>query len=54
MKKKGRPKKEIKYTKIINIRLTPQQWLKILNAAEKAHLEPSVFIRKTLLDNIKD
>lgn len=50
IKRKGRPKKSIKYTKTINVRLAPSQWLKILNAAEKAHLEPSVFIRKTVLD----
>jgi hypothetical protein len=54
MKKRGRPKKEIKYTKTINVRLTAQQWLKILNSAERSHLEPSVFIRKTLLDNVAE
>ena len=48
--KRGRPKKPVKYTKTINVRLTQLQWLKILNAAEKSHLEPSVYIRKVILD----
>lgn len=48
--KKGRPKKVVKYTKTINVRLTREQWVEILNWAEKAHLEPSVYIRKIVLD----
>ena len=54
MKKRGRPKKEVKYTKTINVRLTSQQWVKILNCAERSHLEPSVFIRKTVLDGLSE
>jgi hypothetical protein len=50
MPKKGRPKKVVKYTKTINIRLTRDQWVEVLNWAQKAHLEPSVYIRKILLD----
>ncbi|MBN2119469.1 MAG: hypothetical protein JW734_00250 [Candidatus Omnitrophica bacterium] len=52
MPKRGRPKKAVKYTKTINVRLTSDQWLKVLTAAEQQHLEPSVFIRKTILDNL--
>jgi hypothetical protein len=48
--KKGRPKKAVKYTKTINIRLTKDQWIEVLNWSQKAHLEPSVYIRKILLD----
>ena len=48
--KKGRPKKMIKYTKTINVRLTQTQWVQVLNWAQKANLEPSVYIRKILLD----
>ncbi len=48
--KKGRPKKQIKYTKTINVRLTQHQWVQVLNWAQKANLEPSVYIRKVLLD----
>jgi len=48
--KKGRPKKTVKYTKTINVRLTPDQWTQVLGWAEKANLEPSVYIRKVLLD----
>ena len=48
--KKGRPNKTIKYTKTINVRLTQEQWLEVMNWAQKAHLEPSVYIRKILLD----
>jgi hypothetical protein len=48
--KRGRPKKAVKYTKNINVRLTREQWLHVLTWAEKAHLEPSVYIRKVLLD----
>ena len=48
--KKGRPKKAVKYTKTINVRLTQDQWVQVLNWAQKANLEPSVYIRKVLLD----
>ncbi|MCF7907693.1 MAG: hypothetical protein K9L86_02310 [Candidatus Omnitrophica bacterium] len=48
--KKGRPKKAIKYTKTINVRLTSDQWVQVLNWAQRANLEPSVYIRKILLD----
>ena len=48
--KKGRPKKAIKYTKTINVRLTQAQWVHVLNWSQKANLEPSVYIRKVLLD----
>ena len=48
--KKGRPKKAVKYTKTINVRLTQNQWVQVLNWAQKANLEPSVYIRKILLD----
>ncbi len=48
--KKGRPKKAVKYTKTINVRLTQAQWVQVLNWAQKANLEPSVYIRKILLD----
>ncbi len=48
--KRGRPKKQIKYTKTINVRFTQAQWLKVLLEAQTAHLEPSVYIRKTVLD----
>jgi len=48
--KKGRPKKAVKYSKTINIRLTQKQWVEVLNWAQKANLEPSVYIRKILLD----
>ena len=48
--KKGRPKKAVKYTKTINVRLTQSQWVQVLNWADKANLEPSVYIRKVLLD----
>lgn len=48
--KKGRPKKAVKYTKTINVRLTQAQWVQVLNWAQKANLEPSVYIRKVLLD----
>ena len=53
--RRGRPKKPVKYTKTINVRLTQDQWVEVLNWARKAHLEPSVYIRKILLDflNIK-
>jgi hypothetical protein len=50
MTKKGRPKKQVRYNKTINIRLTHEQWVEVLNWAQKAHLEPSVYIRKILLD----
>lgn len=48
--KRGRPKKAVKYTKTINVRLTQEQWVEVLNWAQKANLEPSVYIRKILLD----
>lgn len=48
--KKGRPKKSVKYTKTINVRLTQGQWVQVLGWAQKANLEPSVYIRKVLLD----
>ncbi len=48
--KRGRPKKQVKYTKTINIRLTQQQWVEVLAWANKANLEPSVYIRKVVLD----
>ena len=48
--KKGRPKKAVKYTKTINVRLTQTQWVQVLNWAQRANLEPSVYIRKVLLD----
>jgi len=48
--KKGRPKKAVKYTKTINVRLTYAQWVHVMNWSQKANLEPSVYIRKVLLD----
>lgn len=48
--KKGRPKKAVKYTKTINVRLTQNQWVEVLSWAQKANLEPSVYIRKVVLD----
>ncbi|MDP8289831.1 MAG: hypothetical protein P9M02_02545 [Candidatus Susulua stagnicola] len=48
--KKGRPKKAVKYTKTINVRLTHVQWVHVINWSQKANLEPSVYIRKVLLD----
>ena len=48
--KKGRPKKAVRYTKAINVRLTHVQWVHVSNWAQKANLEPSVYIRKVLLD----
>ena len=47
---RGRPKKNIKYTKTINVRFTHEQWLGIQVVAHQCHLEPSVFIRKTILE----
>lgn len=47
---RGRPKKNIKYTKTVNVRLTQHQWAQVITWSEKAHLEPSVYIRKVLLD----
>jgi len=54
--KRGRPKKLVKYTKTINVRLTQDHWLRVMNLAQKNNLEPSVYIRKVLLDfiNLKD
>jgi uncharacterized protein (DUF1778 family) len=51
-KKIGRPKKQIKYTKVIHLRVTTEQWLKILNAAQREHLDVSSFLRKIALDRI--
>ena len=51
--KRGRPKKQVKYTKTINVRFTQDQWLQILLMAQKEHLEPSVQIRKTVLESLK-
>ena len=48
--RKGRPRKVIKYTKTINVRFTPLQWKEVINWAHRANLEPSVYIRKILLD----
>ena len=48
--KRGRPKKPVKYTKTINVRLTQTQWVEVLSWAQKANLEPSVYIRKVVLD----
>ena len=48
--KKGRPKKVIKYSKTINVRMTQDQWVEVLGWAKRANLEPSVYIRKVLLD----
>jgi hypothetical protein len=53
MANRGRPKKLVKYTKIINVRFTPEQWLKILNNSQKEHLEPSVWVRKIVLDYLE-
>jgi len=47
---RGRPKKAVKYTKTINVRLTQAQWVEVLSWAQKANLEVSVYIRKVLLD----
>ena len=48
--KKGRPKKVKKYSKTINVRMTQDQWVEVLGWAKRANLEPSVYIRKVLLD----
>ena len=48
--KKGRPKKAVRYNKTINVRLTQAQWVEVLGWAQRANLEPSVYIRKVLLD----
>lgn len=50
--KRGRPKKSVKYIKTINVRFTSDQWLKVLNAASETYLEPSVYIRKVVLDSL--
>ena len=47
---RGRPKKAIKYTKTINVRLTQAQWVEVMAWGQKANLEVSVYIRKVLLD----
>ena len=44
--------KKAKYTKVIPIRLTDEQWVKIQTSAHNARLDPSVFIRKVVLDRI--
>ena len=51
--RRGRPKKLVKYTKIINVRFSPEQWLKIIHRSQKEHLEPSVWIRKVVLDYLE-
>jgi hypothetical protein len=48
--KRGRPKKTVKYTKTINVRFTQDQWVEVLAWAQKANLEPSVYMRKIVLD----
>tara|TARA_B100000315_G_C14571709_1_gene585907 strand:+ start:602 stop:817 length:216 start_codon:yes stop_codon:yes gene_type:complete len=48
--KRGRPKKTIKYTKTINVRFTQDQWIEVMSWSGKANLEPSVYIRKVVLD----
>jgi len=48
--KKGRPKKPVRYNKTINVRLTQGQWVEVLSWAQRANLDPSVYIRKVLLD----
>ncbi|MBD3246961.1 MAG: hypothetical protein GF333_08165 [Candidatus Omnitrophica bacterium] len=48
--RRGRPKKAAKFNKSVNVRLTKNQWSEVMLWAEKAHLEPSVYIRKILLD----
>lgn len=50
--KRGRPRKEIKYTKTINIRFTQGQWQKIIQLAKESHLAPSVYLRSSLLANL--
>ena len=50
MIQRGPPKKSVKYTKTINMRLTQDQWVEITVWAKKANLEPSVYIRKVVLD----
>jgi len=52
--KRGRPRKQVKYTKTINVRLTQDQWLKVMVKAQEGHLEPSVYIRKTVLDSLSN
>ena len=54
--KRGRPKKVVKYNKTINVRMTHSQWVQVMNWSDRANLEPSVYIRKIVLDflNIKD
>jgi hypothetical protein len=46
----ARPNKKAKYTKIIPIRFTPEQWLNIQIKANKEKQEPSPWIRKKILD----
>ena len=54
--KRGRPKKVVKYNKTVNVRLTHSQWVQVMNWSDRANLEPSVYMRKIVLDflNIKD
>jgi hypothetical protein len=47
-----RPNKKARYTKVIPIRLTDEQWLAILNAGNKEKLDPSVWIRKVILEKL--
>ena len=47
-----RPKKKARYTRIIPVRLTDEQWLLILNSAHKDKLDSSVWIRKTILEKL--
>ena len=47
-----RPNKKARYTKIIPIRFTDEQWLAILNAGNKDKLDASVWIRKTILEQL--
>jgi hypothetical protein len=47
-----RPNKKARYTRVIPIRLTEEQWLAILNEGNKDKLDPSVWIRKTILEKL--
>lgn len=50
----AKPKKKAKYTKIIPIRFTDEQWVRIQIQASKEKLDVSVWIRKNLLDLLND
>lgn len=55
----SRPQKRIstpRRTKKITIKLTKKQWDEVVNWAQKARLETSIYVRHILLDflNIKD